>query len=114
VIQYERKNIQMYSALATHPMYDSDRPVIDMIVSKPLRELSKQDIVDLARLANRYVHDVGGHDLREMIIQYLDTHGKSLNDLQIKSREIWQSGWRPNQLGHEEVGSGADVEAGSV
>ena len=104
----------MYSNLATHPMYDSDRPLVDSIVRKALRELSKQDIVDLARLANRYVHDVGGHDLSEMIIQYLDDHGKSLNDLQIKSREIWQSGWRPSHLDVGEVGSGADVEAGAV
>ena len=95
-------------------MYSLDRPTVDAITSKSLKELTKQDIVDLARLHTRYSGYPGGDNIKDIIVKYLDDHGKTFNDLQIKSREIWQSGWRPNQLGADEVGSGADVEAGSI
>jgi hypothetical protein len=104
----------MIATFSTHPMYSLDRPVVDAITHKSLKELTKQDIVDLARLYTRYSGYPGGDNIKDIIVKYLDDHGKTFNDLQIKSREIWQSGWRPNQLGADEVGSGADVEAGSV
>mgnify|MGYP001171794191 FL=1 len=104
----------MVAIFSTHPMYSLDRPIVDAITDKSLKELSKQDIVDLARLYTRYSGYPGGDNIKDIIVKYLDDHGKTFNDLQIKSREIWQSGWRPHQLGTDEVGSGADVEAGAV
>ena len=95
-------------------MYSLDRPLIDSIICKSLKELSKQDIVDLARLYTRYSGYKGGENIKSIIVQYLDDHGKTQDDLQIKSREIWQSGWRPGQLEVSEVGSGADVEFGAT
>jgi hypothetical protein len=97
-----------------HPMYVKDRPTIDSIVYKELKDLGKQEIVDLARLLIRYASSSGQQDIRGQIIQALDRWGKTPEQLQIKAREIWQSGWRPGQLDGDEVGSGADVEAGAV
>ena len=48
-----------------------------------------------------------------IIIAYLHENNKTPEQLHIKSREIWQSGWRPSSLDSDEVGSGADVEAGA-
>ena len=99
------------NGLASHPMHLYDRPLIEEIVSKSLKELSKQNIVDLARLLNRY--NATNDSLKDIIIAYLHENNKTPEQLHIKSREIWQSGWRPTSLDSDEVGSGADVEAGA-
>ena len=98
-----------------HPMYVIDRPLVDSIICKDKKDLTNQDIVDLARLLNRYTFNtLHSNDIRTDILRTLDKWGKTNEQLQLKSREIWQSGWRPGALASEEVGSGADVEAGAV
>ncbi len=92
-------------------MHLYDRPLIEGIVSKNLKDLSKENIVDLARLLNRY--NPTNDNLKDIIIAYLHENNKTPEQLHIKSREIWQSGWRPGQLDNDEIGSGADVDAGS-
>ena len=99
------------NGLASHPMHLYDRPLIEEIVSKSLKDLTKQNIVDLARLLNRY--NPTTDNLKDIIIAYLHENNKTPEQLHIKSREIWQSGWRPSYLEEAEVGSGADVEFGS-
>ncbi len=99
------------NGLASHPMHLYDRPLIEEIVSKSLKDLTKQNIVDLARLLNRY--NPTNDSLKDIIIAYLHENNKTPEQLHIKSREIWQSGWRPSYLEEAEVGSGADVEFGS-
>ena len=99
------------NGLASHPMHLYDRPTIEGIVQKQLKDLSKQDIVDLARLLNRY--NATNDNLKDIIIAYLHENHKTPEQLHIKSREIWQSGWRPGSLENDEIGSGADVDAGS-
>jgi hypothetical protein len=99
------------NGLANHPMHLYDRPLIEGIVSKKLKELSKENIVDLARLLNRY--NPTNDNLKDIIIAYLHENNKTPEQLHIKSREIWQSGWRPGSLDNDEIGSGADVDAGS-
>ena len=92
-------------------MHLYDRPLVEGIVSKKLKDLSKENIVDLARLLNRY--NPTNDNLKDIIIAYLHENNKTPEQLHIKSREIWQSGWRPGQLDNDEIGSGADVDAGS-
>lgn len=92
-------------------MHLYDRPLVEGIVSKKLKDLSKDNIVDLARLLNRY--NPTNDNLKDIIIAYLHENNKTPEQLHIKSREIWQSGWRPGQLDNDEIGSGADVDAGS-
>ena len=99
------------NGLASHPMHLYDRPLIEEIVSKSLKELTKQNIVDLARLLSRY--SAANDPLKDIIIAYLHENNKTPEQLHIKSREIWQSGWLPSYVEEAEVGSGADVEFGS-
>ncbi len=96
----------------THPMYNTDRDIVSRLASKPLEELTNEDIVNAARLLIRYDGLSDGEDLRGDIILALHNWNKTPNQLHIKAREIWQSGWRPGQLDDDEVGSGADVTAG--
>lgn len=96
----------------THPMYNTDRAIVDRLSSKPLDELSDADIVNAARLLIRYNGISDGKDIRGDIVLALHKWNKTPNQLHIKAREIWQGGWRPSQLLDEEVGSGADVTSG--
>jgi len=96
----------------THPMLNTDRDIVDRLISKPLEQLTNEDIVNAARLLIRYDGLSDGEDLRGDIILALHNWNKTPNQLHIKAREIWQSGWRPGQLDDDEVGSGADVTAG--
>lgn len=95
----------------THPMYNTDRAIVDRLSSKPLDELSNADIVNAARLLIRYNGLSDGKDIRGDIVLALHKWNKTPNQLHIKSREIWQSGWRPGNVDQEEIGSGADVNA---
>ena len=96
----------------THPMLNSDRDIVSRLASKPLEELTNEDIVNAARLLIRYDGIPSCENLRGDIILALHNWNKTPNQLHIKAREIWQSGWRPGQLNDDEVGSGADVTAG--
>jgi|TARA_R100001443_G_scaffold16704_2_gene27066 hypothetical protein len=103
----------MNSILTQHPMHSLDRPIVDSIRTKQLKDLTNQDIADLARLLIRYSSYPGKDNLKQLIISYLHENGKTPEQLQVKAREIWQSGWRPGQVETSEVGSGADVEYGA-
>ena len=93
-------------------MYDTDRAIVGRLSSKPLEELTNADIVNAARLLIRYNGVSDGKDIRGDIVLALHKWNKTPNQLHIKSREIWQSGWRPDNVDQEEIGSGADVNAG--
>ena len=95
----------------THPMYNTDRAIVDRLSSKPLDELSNADIVNAARLLIRYNGLSDGEDIRGDIVLALHKWNKTPNQLHDKAREIWQVGWRPSDLLEDEVGSGADVNA---
>lgn len=95
----------------THPMYNTDRAIVDRLSSKPLDELSNADIVNAARLLIRYNGLSDGEDIRGDIVLALHKWNKTPNQLHVKAREIWQGGWRPSDLLDDEVGSGADVNA---
>tara|TARA_B100001250_G_scaffold160384_1_gene137796 strand:+ start:4382 stop:4684 length:303 start_codon:yes stop_codon:yes gene_type:complete len=95
----------------THPLYNTDREIVNRLISRPLEELTNEDITNAARLLIRYDGIPSCENLRGDIILALHKWNKTPNQLHIKSREIWQSGWRPGNVDQEEVGSGADVNA---
>tara|TARA_X000001036_G_scaffold213518_1_gene200127 strand:+ start:2613 stop:2900 length:288 start_codon:yes stop_codon:yes gene_type:complete len=95
-------------------MYVIDRPLVDGITDKTVGDLTNQDIVDIARLLSRYSNYPGSNDIRTDLVRALDFWSLTRDQLQIKSRKIWQSGWRPSSLTVDEVGSGADVQTGAA
>jgi len=97
------------------PLYETDKEIADRLASKDLQDLTNDDITNASRLLLRYSGVPSSEALRNSIIMALHKWNKTSDDLHAKSRSIWQSGWRPGQEAwiNEEVGSGADVIAGS-
>ncbi len=91
-----------------HPLYSIDRDNVDRLLS--LEQPEDGDIVDLARLLLRYEGFPGAEDLREDMNKLLKIWNISLDQLNLKSREIWGNGYRPGVRSVDSVGSGFDTE----
>tara|TARA_B100000700_G_C14518013_1_gene611753 strand:- start:87 stop:389 length:303 start_codon:yes stop_codon:yes gene_type:complete len=90
-----------------HPLYSIDRDLLDGLLAKV--NPSDQDFVDLARLFVRYEEFPGAFDIQEDMNKILKSWGISRENLNKRSREIWESGYRPGQKFDETVGSGFDA-----
>tara|TARA_B100000700_G_C15059434_1_gene864750 strand:+ start:2265 stop:2564 length:300 start_codon:yes stop_codon:yes gene_type:complete len=95
----------------THPLYSTDREIIDRMLSK--KSPNESDFVDLARLNLRYGGFPGATDLKDDIKKILNFWGLSIKELNQKSKEIWKSGFRPGERGFDDVGSGFDTSDNS-
>ena len=94
----------------THPLYAIDRDQIDAVIGHE-GEPSPQQLTTIAALFSRYADFPGAEDIRDDLQKCLTLWGLSRDELNPKTREIWESGWRPGQDPVAEgVGSGADVE----
>jgi len=93
-----------------HPLYEQDRPVVDRLLRQDVP--TDQDIVDCARLANRYSGFPGHPDLMKDLGVAAGAWGFDRSTLNAASRAIWAAGFRPLSLQDElVVGSGADAGA---
>lgn len=92
-----------------HPLYDTDRNVVDRLLAATRPE--QQDLVDLARLLNRYEGFRGAPDIHQDLAHCLRSWGLTRGELNAATRVIWQEGYRPQVHEDAEVGSGADVNA---
>lgn len=97
------------TAMATHPLYDQDRLVVDRLCSA--QQPDDADLVDAARLLTRYRDFPGAEDLKADISAAMGRWDLNLEDLHAATQRIWSSGWRPRFDDTAEVGSGADVNA---
>ena len=94
----------------THPLYAIDRDQVDAVLGHE-GEPGPQQLTTIAALFSRYADFPGADDIRDDLQKCLTLWGISRDELNIKTREIWESGWRPGQDPVAEgVGSGADVE----
>lgn len=92
-----------------HPLDATDRPLVDALLLTG--EPSDGDITTAARLIIRYRDSVLSPDLVIKLRQALNRWGLTEDQLMVRSRVIWASGWRPAPVDQPaEVGSGADVE----
>lgn len=93
-----------------HPLYEQDRPIVDRLLRQSTP--TDLDIVDCARLANRYSGFPGHPDLMADLRTAASTWGFDRSTLNAASRAIWAGGFRPLPLEDElVVGSGADAGA---
>ncbi|CAK6694501.1 DUF3288 family protein [Synechococcus sp. CBW1107] len=93
-----------------HPLYATDRDLVDGLLAA--REPSDGQLVDLARLLNRYDGFPGAEDLQDDLRKTLRLWGLSLEELQRRTRAIWAQGYRPGAVvGAEAVGSGFDTSS---
>jgi len=91
----------------THPLHETDKNIIDSLISKENPE--DQDFINLARLINRYSGFPGEIEIQNDIKKILKFWKISENDLFFKTRNIWSNNFRPYNTSKELVGSGFDT-----
>jgi hypothetical protein len=72
-----------------HPLYNRDRPLIDILLSQ---EPTNHNLAELARLRIRYQGFPGARDLQNNLDKVLQRWGLTEEELFAKTREIHQVG----------------------
>ncbi len=90
-----------------HPLHNSDKEIIDSLIVKISPE--DFDLVNLARLINRYERFQGEQDLKNDLEKILKFWKISKKELFSKTRVIWQKSFRPSNTPKDMIGSGFDT-----
>jgi len=91
----------------THPLHTTDRNIIDSLITKEKPE--DLDLINLARLINRYTNFPGEIEIKNDIEKILKFWKISKNDLFSKTKKIWSKSFRPSNTNKDLVGSGFDT-----
>ncbi len=91
----------------THPLHATDRNVIDSLITKEKPE--DLDLINLARLINRYSNFPGEIEIKDDINKILKFWKISKNELFTKTKKIWSNSFRPSNTNKDLVGSGFDT-----
>ena len=91
----------------THPLHIADKNIIDSLITKQKPE--DIDLINLARLINRYTNFPGEIELKNDIEKILKFWKITKNELFSKTRNIWSKSFRPSNTNKELVGSGFDT-----
>ena len=91
----------------THPLHATDKKIIDsLITTKKPEEL---DLINLARLINRYNNFPGEFEMKDDIEKTLKFWKLTKNELFAKTKIIWSKSFRPSNTNKDLVGSGFDT-----
>ncbi len=90
-----------------HPLHDLDKSIIDSLIVK--RNPEDVDLVNLARLINRYDNFPGESELKNDLVKILKFWKISEENLFLKTRIIWSKDFRPNNSPKDLIGSGFDA-----
>ena len=91
----------------THPLHSTDRNIIDYLITKEKPE--DLDLINLARLINRYTNFHGESEIKNDIEKILNFWKITKNELFIKTKHIWSKSFRPSNSNKDLVGSGFDT-----
>ena len=91
----------------THPLHAADRIIIDSLITKEKPE--DIDLINLARLINRYSNFPGEIDIKNDIEKILKFWKITKNELFSKTKNIWSKSFRPSSTNKDLVGSGFDT-----
>ena len=91
----------------THPLHITDKNIIDSLISKDKPE--DLDLINLARLINRYSNFPGETEFKNDIEKILNFWKISKDELFFKTKIIWSKSFRPSNTNKELVGSGFDT-----
>ena len=91
----------------THPLHSTDKNIIDSLIIKEKPE--ELDLINLARLINRYTNFHGESEIKNDIEKILNFWKISKNELFIKTKHIWSKSFRPSNSNKDLVGSGFDT-----
>ena len=91
----------------THPLHATDKNIIDSLITKERPE--ELDLVNLARLINRYTNFPGEIEIKNDIEKILKFWNITKNELFSKTKDIWSKSFRPSSTNKDLVGSGFDT-----
>ena len=91
----------------THPLHATDKEIIDSLITKEKPE--DLDLINLARLINRYSNFPGEIEIKDDIDKILKFWKISKNELFTKTKKIWSKSFRPSSTNKDLVGSGFDT-----
>ena len=91
----------------THPLHSTDKKIIDSLITKEKPE--DVDLINLARLINRYNNFYGEVEIKNDIEKILNFWKITKNELFFKTKNIWSKSFRPSNSSQELIGSGFDT-----
>ena len=91
----------------THPLHTTDKKIIDSLITKEKPE--HDDLINLARLINRYINFPGEAEIKNDIEKILKFWKITKNELFSKTKKIWSKSFRPSNTNRDLVGSGFDT-----
>ena len=91
----------------THPLHVTDKNIIDSLITKERPE--DLDLINLARLINRYTNFPGENEIKNDIEKILNFWKITKNELFSKTKDIWSKSFRPSNTNRDLVGSGFDT-----
>ena len=91
----------------THPLHATDKNIIDSLITKEKPE--DLDLINLARLINRYTNFPGEFEMKNDIDKILKFWKISKNELFLNTKNIWSKSFRPSSTNKDLVGSGFDT-----
>ena len=91
----------------THPLHATDKNIIDSLITKEKPE--DLDLINLARLLNRYNNFPGEIEIKNDIEKILMFWKITKNELFSKTKLIWSKSFRPSNTNKDLVGSGFDT-----
>ena len=91
----------------THPLHSTDKKIIDSLITKEKPE--DLDLINLARLINRYSNFPGEIEIKNDIEKILKFWKITKNELFLKTKNVWSRSFRPSNTNKDLVGSGFDT-----
>ena len=90
-----------------HPLHDTDKNIIDDLIMKQIPE--DIDLVNLARLINRYQNFPGEKNLKNDLEKIIKFWNITEQHLFARTIEIWSNNFKPNNAPKDLIGSGFDT-----
>ena len=97
----------LMSSDQTHPLHSKDKNIVDTLITK--ENPDDLDLINLARLLNRYNNFPGEIEIKNDIEKILMLWKITKNELFSKTKNIWSKSFRPNNTNKDLVGSGFDT-----
>ena len=91
----------------THPLHATDKKIIDSLITKETPE--DLDLINLARLINRYDNFPGEIDIKDDIEKTLKFWKLKKDDVFSITKKLWSNNFRPSNTSKDLVGSGFDT-----
>ena len=95
------------SSEQTHPLHATDKKIIDSLISK--ENPQDFDLVNLARLINRYDNFPGEIEMKEDIEKTLKFWKFTKDNLFSITKKLWSNNFKPSNTSKDLVGSGFDT-----